>query len=50
MNLHKLIKDLKDMRTAGFIDCNIQCLLNKLEESGFEWVFSCEGMEVKEVE
>lgn len=32
MNLHKLIKDLKDMRTAGFIDCNIQCLLNKLEE------------------
>lgn len=32
MNLHKLIKDLKDMRTAGFIDCNIQYLLNKLEE------------------
>lgn len=32
MELGKVIKDLKDMRNAGFIDCNIQCLLNKLEE------------------
>lgn len=32
MNLHKLIKDLKDMRTAGFIDCNIQCFLDQLEK------------------
>lgn len=31
MELGKVIKDLKGMRTAGFIDCNIQCLLNKLE-------------------
>lgn len=32
MELDKVIKDLKDMRTAGFIDCNIKYLLNKLEE------------------
>lgn len=32
MELNKLIKDLKDMRKAGFIDCNIQCFLDKLEK------------------
>ena len=32
MRLDKIIKDLKDMRKAGFIDCNIQCLLDKLEK------------------
>ena len=32
MELDKVIKDLKDMRKAGFIDCNIQCFLDKLEK------------------
>lgn len=32
MELNKLIKDLKDMIKAGFIDCNIQCFLDKLEK------------------
>lgn len=32
MELGKVIKDLKDMRNAGFIDCNIQCFLDKLEK------------------
>lgn len=32
MELNKLIKDLKDMRKAGFIDCNIQCFLDQLEK------------------
>lgn len=32
MELNKLIKDLKDMRKAGFIDCNIQCFLDKLDK------------------
>ena len=32
MELNKLIKDLKDMRKAGFIDCNIQCILDNLEK------------------
>lgn len=32
MELDKLIKDLKDMRKAGFIDCNIQNILDKLEK------------------
>lgn len=32
MELGKVIKDLKDMRNAGFIDCNIQCFLNQLEK------------------
>ena len=32
MALDKLIKDLSDMRKAGFIDCNIQCFLNQLEK------------------
>lgn len=32
MELNKLIKDLKDMRKAGFIYCNIQCFLDKLEK------------------
>lgn len=33
MELDKVIKDLKDMRNAGFIDCNIQCFLDQLEKS-----------------
>lgn len=33
MELNKLIKDLKDMRKAGFIDCNIQNILDKLEKA-----------------
>lgn len=32
MELDKVIKDLKDMRNAGFIDCNIQCFLGQLEK------------------
>ena len=32
MNLDKVRKDLKDMRQAGFIDCNIQCFLEQLEK------------------
>lgn len=32
MELSKLIKDLKDMRNAGFIDCNIQNTLDKLNK------------------
>lgn len=32
MSLDKVIKDLKDMRKAGFIDCNIQCFLSELEK------------------
>lgn len=32
MELGKVIKDLKDMRNAGFIDCNIQCFLDQLEK------------------
>lgn len=32
MELGKVIKDLKDMRNAGFIDCNIQCVLDQLEK------------------
>ena len=50
MRLDKIIKDLKDMRKAGFIDCNIQCLLDKLEKAGFGWVFNSPGVEVTEVE
>lgn len=33
MNLDKVIKDLKDMRKAGFIDCNIQSFLDQLEKA-----------------
>ena len=33
MELNKLIKDLKNMRKAGFIDCNIQNILDKLEKA-----------------
>ncbi len=33
MKLDKVIKDLKDMRKAGFIDCNIQCFLDQLEKA-----------------
>ena len=33
MTLDKVIKDLKDMRKAGFIDCNIQCFLDQLEKA-----------------
>lgn len=32
MKLGKVIKDLKDMGNAGFIDCNIQCFLDQLEK------------------
>lgn len=32
MKLGKVIKDLKDMRNAGFIDCNIQNTLDKLNK------------------
>lgn len=32
MELDKVIKDLKDMRNAGFIDCNIQNTLDKLNK------------------
>lgn len=32
MELGKVIKDLKGMRNAGFIDCNIQCFLDQLEK------------------
>lgn len=32
MNLVKVIKDLEDMRKAGFIDCNIQCFLDQLKK------------------
>lgn len=32
MELGKVVKDLKDMRKAGFIDCNIQCFLDQLEK------------------
>ncbi len=32
MKLDKVVKDLKDMRKAGFIDCNIQCFLDQLEK------------------
>lgn len=32
MELSKLIKDLNDMRNAGFIDCNIQNTLDKLNK------------------
>lgn len=32
MTLDKIIKYLKDMRNAGFTDCNIQCTLDKLEK------------------
>lgn len=32
MELGKVIKDLKDMRNAGFIDCNIQNTLDKLNK------------------
>lgn len=32
MELSKVIKDLKDMRNAGFIDCNIQNTLDKLNK------------------
>ena len=32
MELGKVIKDLKGMRDAGFIDCNIQCFLDQLEK------------------
>lgn len=33
MTLDKVIKDLKEMRKAGFIDCNIQCFLDQLEKA-----------------
>lgn len=32
MELDKLIKDLKELRKAHFIDCNIQKILDKLEK------------------
>lgn len=32
MELDKVRKDLKELRDAGFIDCNIQCFLDKLEK------------------
>lgn len=32
MELDKVMKDLKELRDAGFIDCNIQCFLDKLEK------------------
>ena len=32
MELDKVRKDLKDMRKAGFIDCNIQCFLDQLDK------------------
>ena len=32
MELDKLIKDLKELRKAHFIDCNIQNILDKLEK------------------
>lgn len=32
MDLDKVRKDLKELRDAGFIDCNIQCFLDKLEK------------------
>lgn len=32
MELNKLIKDLEELRHAGFIDCNIQNVLDKLEK------------------
>lgn len=32
MELGKVIEDLKDMRNAGFIDCNIQNILDKLNK------------------
>lgn len=32
MELNKVIKDLKDMRKSGFIDCNIQCFLDQLNK------------------
>lgn len=32
MELDKLIKDLKELRQAGFIDCNIQNILDKLNK------------------
>lgn len=32
MELGKVIKDLKDMRNAGFIDCNIQNTLDELNK------------------
>ena len=32
MELDKLIKDLKELKHAGFIDCNIQNILDKLDK------------------
>lgn len=32
MELDKVIKDLEEMKKAGFIDCNIQCFLDQLEK------------------
>lgn len=32
MELNKVRKDLKELRDAGFIDCNIQCLLDQLNK------------------
>lgn len=32
MELNKLIKDLEELRHAGFIDCNIQNILDKLNK------------------
>lgn len=49
MELGKVVKDLKDMRKAGFIDCNIQCFLDQLEKGGFGEVFESSLFEVKEV-
>lgn len=32
MELDKVIKDLEEMKKAGFIDCNTQCFLDQLEK------------------
>lgn len=32
MELDKVIKDLEGMKKAGFVTCNIQCFLDKLEK------------------
>ena len=32
MKLDKVIKDLKGMKKAGFVTCNIQCFLDQLEK------------------
>lgn len=32
MKLDKVIKDLEVMKKAGFVTCNIQCFLDRLEK------------------